>query len=210
MHNIINSLNWRYATKAFDPSKKVSKEDLDTIIESFRLTPSSFGLQTWKLFVVQDQDIQNLLVEHSWGQTQISDCSELLVLARPTSFDDTNVDEFIDDIATTRNQWKEELEGYAGMMKGFLGNMDDNAKKIWMEKQVYIALGNLMTVCAGMDIDSCPIEWFLPPKYDEVLWLTDKWYASVVVLAVWYRGEGDKYASAKKVRFGTDKVVEII
>jgi len=100
--NIIEKLNWRYATKAFDPNKKVSQDDLDTIIESFRLTPSSFGLQAWKLFVIQDQDMQNSLVEHSWGQTQVSDCSELFVLARPTSFDDTNVDEFIDDIAATR------------------------------------------------------------------------------------------------------------
>lgn len=100
--NIIEKLNWRYATKAFDPSKKISKEDLDVIIESFRLSPSSFGLQTWKMFVVQDQDVQNSLVEHSWGQTQVANCSELLVLARPTKFDDTNVDEFIDDIAETR------------------------------------------------------------------------------------------------------------
>jgi len=208
--NITEKLNWRYATKAFDPSKKVSQEDLDTIIESFRLTPSSFWLQAWKLFVVQNQDVKNSLVEHSWGQAQISDCSEVFVLARPTSFDDTNIDEFIDDIAATRWQPKEELEGYAGMMKGFTANMDDDAKKSWMEKQIYIALGNLMTVCATMDIDSCPIEWFLPPKYDEILWLTDKWYASVVVLAVWYRDEADKYASAKKVRFKTDRVVEKI
>ena len=210
MHNIINSLNWRYATKAFDPSKKVSKEDLDVIIESFRLSPSSFGLQAWKMFVVQDQDVQNSLVEHSWGQTQVADCSELLVLARPTKFDDTNVDEFIDDIAETRWQPKEELEWYAGMMKGFLGNMGENTKKAWMEKQIYIALGNLMTVCATMDIDSCPIEWFLPPKYDEILGLTEQWYASVVVLAVWYRDESDKYATAKKVRFSTDRVTKII
>ena len=115
--NIIEKLNWRYATKAFDPSKKVSDENLDTIIEAFRLSPSSFGLQTWKMFVVQNQDVKNSLVEHSWGQPQISDCSDLLVLARPTSFNDAGVDEFVDDIAATRSQSKDELEGYTGMMK---------------------------------------------------------------------------------------------
>ena len=208
--NIIEKLNWRYATKAFDPSKKVSKEDLDTIIEAFRLSPSSFGLQAWKMFVIQNQDVKKSLVEHSWGQAQISDCSDLLVLARPTSFDDAGVDEFVDDIAKTRSQSKDELEWYSGMMKWFLGNMDEAAKKPWMEKQIYIALGNLMTVCASMDIDSCPIEWFLSPKYDEILGLTEQWYASVVVLAVWYRDESDKYASAKKVRYPTDRVVKRI
>jgi nitroreductase len=86
MNKIIENLNWRYASKAFDPSKKISKEDLATIIEAFRLTPSSFGLQPWKIAVVQDQELKNALVEHSWGQGQISNCSDLLVLARKNDF----------------------------------------------------------------------------------------------------------------------------
>lgn len=154
--------------------------------------------------------VKDSLVEHSWGQSQISDCSDLLVLARPTSFDDTNVDAFIEDTAETRGQSVEDLQGYSDMMKWFLANMDDEAKKVWIEKQIYIALWNLMTVCAQMEVDSCPVEWFVPAKYDEILWLTDKWYASVVVLPVWYRDESDKYADLKKVRYPTDRVVEII
>lgn len=208
--NIIDKLNWRYATKAFDTTKKIANEDLNTLIESFRLTPSSFWLQPWKLFVVQSQNVKDSLVEHSWGQPQISDCSELFVLARPTSFGDSNVDEFIDDIVQTRWVSLDDVAGYSDMMKGFLSNLDDDAKKIWMEKQVYIALGNLMTVCADMEIDSCPVEWFVSSKYDEILWLTEKWYASVVVIPVWYRDESDKYASLKKVRFSKDKIVEIM
>ena len=154
--------------------------------------------------------IKDSLVEHSWGQPQISDCSELFVLARPTSFDETDVDEFVDDIASTRGQSKEELAGYSDMMKGFLKNMDDDATRVWIEKQIYIALGNLMTVSAQMEIDSCPVEWFVSEKYDEILWLTEKWYASVVVLPVGYRDDSDKYATAKKVRYATDRVVVII
>ena len=115
--NIIDTLNWRYATKDFDASKKIENEDLNTLIEAFRLTPSSFGLQPWKLFVVKSQMVKDSLVEHSWGQSQISDCSDLLVLARPTNFDDTNVDAFIEDTAETRGQSVEDLQGYSDMMK---------------------------------------------------------------------------------------------
>ncbi len=208
--NIIDTLNWRYATKAFDTSKKIENEDLNTLIEAFRLTPSSFGLQPWKLFVVKSQMLKDSLVEHSWNQPQISDCSELFVLARPTSFTESDVDEFVKDIADTRDQSIEDIQWYSDMMKWFLSNMDDDAKKVWIEKQIYIALGNLMTVCAQMEIDSCPVEWFVSAKYDELLWLTDKWYASVVVLPVGYRDNSDKYAAAKKVRYSTDRVVEIM
>jgi len=86
MSQIIDDLNWRYATKAFNPTKKVSKQDLETIVEAFKLSPSSFGLQPWKLVIVQDQKTKDSLVEHSWGQQQISNCSDLLVLTRKNNF----------------------------------------------------------------------------------------------------------------------------
>jgi len=92
-------------------------------------------------------------------------------------------------------------------MKGFLSRMNDDAKQVWVDKQIYIALGNLMTVCANMRIDSCPVEGFIAPKYDEILGLADRGLSSVVVLPIGYRAEDDKYASNKKVRFATDEVV---
>ncbi len=210
MTKIIEDLNWRYATKAFDPQKKISQTDLEVIIEAFRLTPSSFGLQPWKLVVVRDQAIKESLVEHSWGQTQIANCSALLVLARKSEFWDTNIDAFVDDIVKTRWGSREDLKWYEEMMKWFLGRLDDTEKNIWMEKQIYIALGNLMTVCANMRIDSCPVEWFISEQYDEVLWLKEKGLSSVVILPIGYRDENDSYTKLKKVRFETEDILELI
>jgi nitroreductase len=146
MNKIIENLNWRYATKEFDNSKTISDTDLDTIIESFRLTASSFGLQPWKLFIVQDTEKKQALLEHSWYQTQVVDAPYHLVLARNDSNAETLVQDFIDDIAQTRGSTLESLEEYKQMMLGFLNRMSPEDKAIWANKQVYIALGNLMTV----------------------------------------------------------------
>lgn len=210
MQQIITDLNWRYATKVFDTAKKITPQDLEILLEAFRLTPSSFGLQPWKLVVVENQDIKNSLVEHSWGQPQISDCSHLLVLCSKTDFSDTQVDEFIADISDTRGVDTADLAWYADMMKWFLSRMAPEETQIWANKQVYIALGQLITVCAQMHIDSCAVEWFIPAKYDEILGLSEKWLTSVVVLPVGYRDESDKYIDLKKVRFPVEKVTEII
>lgn len=210
MNQIINKLNWRYATKAFDSTKKISDEDMNTIQEAFRLTPSSFGLQPWKLIVIKNQDIQDSLVEHSWGQEQISNCSHLLVLCRRNTFWDEDVESFVSDIKQTRSVTQEDVQGYEDMMKWFLWRMDDEDIKNWIDKQIYIALWNLMTVCAEMQIDSCPVEWFIPNKYDEILWLNEKGISSVVVLALWYRSQEDKYSELSKVRFSQDKIIDIV
>lgn len=210
MTQIIQNLNWRYATKVFDANKKISEADMNTIVEAFRLTPSSFGLQPWKLVVVETQEVKDSLVEHSWGQEQIANCSHLLVLCRKDNFDDTNVDEFVEDIAQTRGVSRENLQGYEDMMKGFMSRMDADTKKTWVDKQIYIALGNLMTVCAEMEIDACPVEGFIPEKYDEILGLKEKGISSVVVLPVGYRSSEDKYGELAKVRFPTEKILERI
>lgn len=210
MTKIIDNLNWRYATKEFDSSKMVNDKDLDTIIESFRLTASSFGLQPWKLFIVKDIAKKQALLEHSWYQKQVIQASYHLVFARSTADSDILVQEFIQDTALTRGATTESLEEYKQMMLGFFNKISEDEKIIWANKQVYIALGNILTVLADMKIDSCAMEWINPQKYDEVLWLTEKWFATVVALPIWYRSEDDKYASLKKVRFPTEKISEII
>lgn len=204
---IIEDLNWRYATKEFDSSKKVSDGDLNAILDSLILSPSSFGLQTWKFVVVEKQDLKDKLLEHSWNQKQVVDASHVLVLCRPTNFGDDDVEKFLASTAQTRGQDLESLKGYGDMMKGFLSRMDDNAKAAWMKNQVYIALGNVMTVCANLRIDACPMEGFIAPKYDEVLGLADHGLTSVVVLPIGYRADSDKYATAKKVRYTQEDLV---
>ena len=169
MNKIIEDLNWRYATKAFDPSKNVSDEDLQTILEAFRLSASSFGIQPWKLFAVKSQDLKEKLLPFSWNQAQVTQAPYHLVFARNTADSDTLVGEFVDDISKTRGADLESLQGYKDMMLNFLANMSEDDKTIWANKQVYIALGSLMTVLAEMRIDSCAMEGISPADYDEIL-----------------------------------------
>lgn len=208
--NIIDSLNWRYATKVFDPNKKVSDTDLKTILEALRLSPSSFGLQLWKFVVVTNQDLKNKLVEQSWGQKQVADCSHLLVLCRPEKVTHEDVDHYVNDIAKTRGVSEGTLTGYGNMMKTVIDNLKEDQLKAWLEKQIYIALGVLHTVCADLKIDSCPMEGFVAGSYDEILGFTQKGLKTVVVCPIGYRSSDDKYASLKKVRFPLNEVVEWI
>lgn len=208
--DIIKKLNWRYACKKFDTTKKVSDSDIQTIAESLRLTASSFGLQLWNFKIVENQDILNKLVEHSWGQKQIAEASHLVVFCRPKHIDESVVDDFVKDIAETRKQDIDSLEGYANMMKGFIKNKDDAARAAWMKNQLYIALGNLLTVAATLDIDSCPMEGIIPSKYDEVLGLAEQNLTTVVACPLGYRSSDDKYAESAKVRYPLEKVVDFI
>lgn len=210
MRNILKRLNWRYSTKVFDKNKKLSKEDLETILESFRLSASSFWLQPWKLIVVTDKKLRESLVEHSWGQRQVVDSSELLVFCRPNIIWDELVDSYIESIIKTRWWDKESLKWYEEMMKWFLWRLSQQDKYIWAEKQNYIALWNVMAVCASIWIDSCPMEWFSKEKYNEILWLTDLWLSSVVLLPIWYRDKTDKYSEIKKVRFDKNDVIKFL
>ena len=210
MNKIIEDLNWRYATKAFDPTKDIAKQDLETILEAFRLSASSFGLQPWKLFVVKNKEKKQALLEHSWFQAQVVDAPYHLVFARNDVDNNTLVQEFVDDIAKTRGVTTESLEEYKQMMLGFLSRMSEEEKNTWANKQIYIALWNLMTVLAEMRIDSCAMEWIIPNKYDEILGLTEKWFSTVVALPIGYRSSEDKYTDLAKVRFSIDKMTEII
>lgn len=210
MTEIIDALKWRYACKLFDTTKKVSKSDLDEIIDAFILTSSGFWLQPWKLLVIEKQSIKDSLVEHSWGQSQISDCSHLLVLCRVANLDESSMDKHLDNIWKVREVSKESLSWYEQRVKWFFLTISEDNKSIWSANQVFIALWNLLTVLAMKKIDSCTIWWFIPEKYDEILNLKQKWLASVVALPIWYRSKEDKYANAKKVRFSREEVVEII
>lgn len=208
--NITELLNWRYATKEFDPSKKISAEDLETISESLRLTASSFGLQPWKFLIISNEEIKKSLLEHSWNQHQVVDCSHHIVFCYPRQFGDSNVDAYLADTAKTRNQSLEELEGYGKMMKGFLSNMDEDRKSSWMKNQLYISLGNLLTTCALMKVDACPMEGIVQEKYDEILGLPEKGLMSAFACPIGYRKDSDKYSMLAKVRFPKATVIDYL
>jgi nitroreductase len=165
-------------------------------------------LQPWKFFVVKNPEVRSQLLEHSWKQAQVVDASHLVVLAIKKDMNATDVDRYIARQAEVHGTTVEALAGYTGMIKGF---MDRNTNvNDWSSRQVYIALGQYMTTAAMMGIDTCPIEGFIAPKYDEILGLTALGYASVVVCPAGYRSAEDKYATMPKVRFATDDVVTYI
>ncbi|MEL6459684.1 MAG: NAD(P)H-dependent oxidoreductase [Cyanobacteria bacterium J06621_15] len=208
---VLKQLEWRYATKEFDPSKKIPEDVWKALEQSLVLSPSSFGLQPWKFFVVRNPEIRQQLVEHSWGQKQVLDASHLVVLAIKEGVNEKDVNTYLQRMSEVRNIPLQNLEGLANMVKGFLQRPADAFDKdAWSAKQVYIALGFLMFTAAMLEVDTCAMEGIDPVKYDEILGLKDKEYSTAVVCPVGYRIPSDKYANMAKVRFKTEDVVEYI
>lgn len=205
--NIIEKLNWRYATKEFDASKKLSEEQLNLLLEATNLAPSSFGLQPFSIVVIEDDEIRKKLKPSAWNQPQTTDASQLVLFVIKTDLSEKDVDEFLQRIADTRNMPMESLAEYEGMMKGFIKQMPKNDLQNWQAKQAYIALGQLMVTAAVEEIDTCPMEGFDKKEFDKILGLEEKNLASVVMAAVGFRSDNDKYQSLPKVRKPIDELV---
>lgn len=206
--SVLEALNWRYATKGFDASKKIPADTWSALEQSLVLAPSSFGLEPWKFFVVDDAAVRAKLLEASWKQSQVVDASHLVVLAIKTGLNEADVDRSMARTSEVRNVPVESLEGFSNVIKGFMKNVPD--VNVWSAKQTYIALGQLMVSAALMGIDTCPIEGFVPAQYDEILGLPAMGYHAVVVCAVGYRLDDDKYAHLAKVRFPLEEKVQHI
>ncbi len=205
---LLQQLRWRYATKQFDRTKTIPSTLWQNLEESLVLTPSSFGLQPWKFFVVTNQETRQKLVEHSWGQTQVADASHLVVMAIKKDMGGSDVDHYIERIAEVRGVSVESLEGFSKQIKQFMSApIDLNA---WATRQVYIALGNFMTCAALLGVDTCPMEGFIASKYDEILGLNELGYSSVVLCPAGYRLESDKYATLPKVRYRKSEMVQYL
>lgn len=207
MTNILDALNWRYATKKFDSNKKIGAQTWEKIEEAMQLSPSSFGLQPWKFVVITDQKTKEALLPLSWDQSQVIDCSHLVVMCRRTDVDESLISHFIEKTAHTRGQQLSELEHYKSMLLGFAERLNEEEISQWAAKQVYIALGQTMATCAMMQVDTCPMEGFSSEGYDKVLGLRERNLASVVLLPCGYRSEEDPYARAAKVRFEKEEVI---
>lgn len=206
---ILSHLQWRYATKKFDPERTIPDDVWQVIVSSLVLTPSSFGLQPWKFFVICDRTVRQSLLEHSWNQRQVVDASHVVVLTIKTNVDDAEVDRYIQSIADIRNVPLESLAGFSKVIKGFLANPKLDLRE-WATKQAYIALGQLMTTAAMLGVDACPMEGFVPAKYDELLDLANKNCASVLVCPLGYRAADDHHANLAKVRYPQNEVVEFL
>ena len=206
---LLEALNWRYATKVFDPLKKIPADTWAAIEQMLVLTPSSFGLQPWKFIVIQDRTLREQLVPHSWNQRQVADCSHLVVMTVKKTMTEADIDAFITRIAEVRGGTPDALAGYRNMMVGDVVTGERSKIVTWWAKmQAYIALGNAMTGAALLGVDTCPMEGFVATKYDEILDLAKDGLTTAVVLPLGYRSEADRYAQLPKVRFKTEDVVE--
>ena len=206
---LAEALHWRYATKVFDPTRRIDDATWSALEDSLVLSPSSYGLQPWKFLVITNKDLLAELRPHSWNQSQITDCSHLVVFLAERTIGAPEADRLIHAMATTRGVDTDSLAFYRGMIEKDLIN-GPRSQQIgqWASNQVYIALGGFMTAAALLAVDTCPIEGFSPVDYDRILQLDGTAYRSSVVCAAGYRDATDKYASLAKVRYPASELIE--
>lgn len=200
MHRIIEDLNWRYAVKKYDPEKKLSKEQVDIIKESLRLVPTSYGIQPLKYLIIEDPVLREKLKVASYGQTQVTDASHLIVICSYLDVHDEHIDTYMKNIVEIRDVTLESTAKFGDYIKEIVSKLTRSEKEEWNSKQAYIALGQLMHTCATMRIDATPMEGFDSERYDEILNLRDQNLKATLVCAIGYRSEEDQAQHRKKVR----------
>ncbi len=206
-NQLLEQLNWRYATKQFDPQRRISPQDWSVLEQSLMLTPSSFGLQPWKIILVTDPEIRRQLLPKSYAQKQVVDASHLVVFAIKTEIGERDIDEYLDRITEVRSVSRESLTGFRDVLiGGILRGLDETARRAWAARQAYIAVGNFLNSAAMLGIDSCPMEGFQSDEFDKILNLDAQGLHAVVMVAA-YRALEDKYSAMKKVRLPKEKVL---
>ena len=200
MSTLLENLNWRYATKKFDVTKKISDADLNTLKEAVRLAASSYGLQPYKVVIVENPELREQLKAAAYGQTQINDASQLFIFANDLNAGPESVAAYIKNISETRGLPTEALGGFADMMNGVISNLSQEAKNIWTAKQTYIALGTLLAAAAELKIDATPMEGFNAAAFNEILGFDKLGLNASVIATVGYRHGEDDTQHYKKVR----------
>lgn len=207
---LLETLQWRYATKAFDPSLTIPAEIWTALEQSLILTPSSFGLQPWKFLVITDPDLKARLRPHCWNQSQVTDCSHLVVFCAKQEMDAAYVDKFIGLTAVLRGAPVEALKGYRDIIAASVLGEGSIAAMLpeWAARQAYIALGQFMLAAAALGIDTCPMEGFLSDALNAELGLAEQGLKAVVLCPTGYRSGEDKFSNAPKVRWTASEVIE--
>ena len=204
---IIKSLNRRYAVKKYAP-EKLSSEKVETLLEAMRLAPSSYGVEPWNFILVENEEIRKKLRPASWNQSQITDASHLLILARPATLGQSHVDALISRTAKTRGLEEEDLKNLRTMVESYmLHKKNDSERDEWANRQIYLSLGTLLVTAAQEGVDATPIEGFEPEKVDEILDLESRGLKSVVLVALGVAASDDVYANLKKVRRPSEDVI---
>ncbi|MVN90438.1 NAD(P)H-dependent oxidoreductase [Mucilaginibacter aquatilis] len=194
------ALAWRYATKKFDPSKKISQDTLDYILNTVQLAPSSYGLHHYRIIVVEDAAIRQQLKAAAYNQPQVTDASHLIVFAAETNINEEYVKRYVDQVAHIRNMERSALAGFEDMLLNKVSSLSAEESLVWAHKQAYIALGVLLAAASEVNVDSGPMEGFDPAKFDEILGLKELGLTTSVISAIGYRAEDDEYSKLPKVR----------
>tara|TARA_R110000765_G_scaffold222003_1_gene326078 strand:- start:3971 stop:4600 length:630 start_codon:yes stop_codon:yes gene_type:complete len=197
---LLENLKWCYATKKFDPSKNISDKDLEKLKEAIQLSVSSYGLQLYKVLVIENQEVRKLLKKASWNQSQITDASHLFIFCNYTERSERHIDDYIQATAKIQGAPLDKLSVYGDFIKESLSQKTDSEWTSWSEKQTYLALSNLLMACAELKIDACPMEGFESEKYNEILGLKEKGLNAAVIAPVGFRSEEDHTQFRKKVR----------
>lgn len=206
MSTFLENQNWRYATKKFDASKKISAADLNTLKEAIRLSTSSYGLQPYKVFIIENPELRAKLVDAAYGQTQVADASHLLVFANELNFGAAGIDQLANNISATRGLPLEAIQGYVDYMKGNITGLPEEVRNIWTAKQTYLALGNLLNAAAELKIDVTPMEGFVPALVNEILGLDKLGLNTSLLAPIGYRHSEDDTQHYKKVRKSNEEL----
>jgi nitroreductase len=206
MSTFLDNQNWRYATKKFDATKKITAEDLNTLKEAIRLSPSSYGLQLYKVFIIENPELRAKIQPAAWGQSQIVDASHLMVFANKTTVTDVDIDNYLNNVAETRAIPLTDLSGYGDFMKGAIGAKSDDEKLNWTSKQTYLALANLLNAAAELKIDVTPMEGFVPAQVNEILGFNELGLNASLIAPIGYRSEEDATQHLKKVRKSNEEL----
>lgn len=200
MNTFLENQNWRYATKKFDSTKKISTEDFNTLKEAIRLSSSSYGMQPYKIIIVENPEVRAQLQPAAWGQSQIVDASHLLVFANITNFGNDDIDSVLNVFTSERGLPENALDGYGGFIKSKIATLSEEVKNVWTSKQTYLALGNLLNAAAELKIDVTPMEGFDPTAVNEILGLEKLGLNASLLATIGYRHEEDETQHYKKVR----------
>ncbi len=206
MSDYIESLKWRYATKKYDPSRKVSADDLEKLKQAVQLSVSSMGLQPYRILVISDPELRAKLAPAAYNQDGITNASHLFVFAYELNVGDSHIGAYIDNIAAQREIARADLKGFEDMVSGFVGRMTEAEKNNWAAKQTYLALSSLINAAATLRIDATPMEGFDPAAVNEVLSLNEKGLGVAAIAAVGYRHADDQFQHLKKVRKPHDEL----
>ena len=210
MENYNEKLNWRYATKKFNPEKSLSEEQVEYLQKSIQLSASSYGLQPYEVFVVTDKETKEKLKEAAWNQSQLTDASHVFIFAGLKKLNENYIDSYLENISKIREIKVQDLSGLKDMLTSNIVDKPEEQQKIWAQKQAYIALGNLLSAAAHLKVDTCPMEGFDAGKVDEVLGISGTNLTTAVIATAGYRSDEDQMQRAKKVRKQENELFHLI